>query len=738
MDGEACRQPGCGGTIEAGFCNRCGLEPANATATVSAVTVGAGSGGTSGATGSSLSTRTGSTPSRRGSASIRSSTRRHLGLGIVAVPELPPLDPEKVVMAEPKVPEHKRFCPNPDCHDEAGNPTPLNRREAGWCPRCGTHYSFVPTLRPGDVVAEQYEVKGCLAFGGLGWIYLAKDTTLGRWVVLKGLLNAGDESAAAAAVAERQFLAAVKHPNIVGIYNFVKRGAEGFIVMEYVGGTTIKELRKSRGPLPPAEAIAYVHRILGAFAYLHRLGLVYCDMKPENFMLEGDPPDVKLIDMGGVRRIDDTGGDIYGTKGYSAPEAGEGPTVVTDLYTLGRTLAVLLMDFRFQSTYEFSLPPASEQPVLARHESLHRFLLRATATDADRRFQTADEMADQLGGVLREVVAVTGGAEPRPVESTFFGGDMMALHEGDGNGDGVEATSADLLPMLKVNPDDPGANFLLSTVAVASPKARVELLRGALSRFPESVEVPLQLAKALIAGRSFDQAEDALAQVERRDPFDWRVTWYRGQSRLARGEAREAQADFDRVYSELPGEPAAKLALAVAAEAAGDAATAIRLYDLVSRTDPSFVTAAFGLARCLAREGRRADAVEAYGRVPPSSSLYTRAQMALARALIRTTPAVPGADELQKASTAVEALALEGLELVRLKAEVLENALALVADRAVAADPSIRLLGRPLASDSLRLGLEEAFRQMARLETDRARQIALVDRANQVRPRTWL
>ena len=208
----------------------------------------------------------------------------------------------------------------------------------------------MPTLRPGDVVAEQYEVKGCLAFGGLGWIYLAKDTTLGRWVVLKGLLNAGDESAAAAAVAERQFLAAVKHPNIVGIYNFVKRGAEGFIVMEYVGGTTIKELRKSRGPLPPAEAIAYVHRILGAFTYLHRLGLVYCDMKPENFMLEGDPPDVKLIDMGGVRRIDDAGGDIYGTKGYSATEAGEGPTVVTDLYTLGRTLAVLLMDFRFQST----------------------------------------------------------------------------------------------------------------------------------------------------------------------------------------------------------------------------------------------------------------------------------------------------------------------------------------------------------------------------------------------------
>ena len=101
-------------------------------------------------------------------------------------------------------------------------------------------------------------------------------------------------------MAERQFLAAVKHPNIVGIYNFVQQGAEGFIVMEYVGGKTLKHIRQERGPLPAAEAIAYIHRILPAFAYLHQLGLVYCDFKPDNVMLEGD--DVKLIDLGGVRR----------------------------------------------------------------------------------------------------------------------------------------------------------------------------------------------------------------------------------------------------------------------------------------------------------------------------------------------------------------------------------------------------------------------------------------------------
>lgn len=180
-------------------------------------------------------------------------------------------------------------------------------------------------------------MKGALAFGGLGWISLGFDTILSRYMVLKGLLNTEDEASAAVAVAERQFLAAVKHPNIVGIYNFVRHGKEGFIVMEYVGGKTLKQLRQERGVLPVPEAMAYIHRILGAFAYLYQAGFVYCDFKPDNVMLEGH--DVKLIDLGGVRRLDDPTGDIYGTVGYSAPEAGEGPTVASDLFTIGGAAA---------------------------------------------------------------------------------------------------------------------------------------------------------------------------------------------------------------------------------------------------------------------------------------------------------------------------------------------------------------------------------------------------------------
>lgn len=732
MDGTACRQPGCGGTIDGGYCNRCGLEPPAETLAAPlgpfaafAAPPGSGRSGS----GSAGSGRTGSHGSRRGSG--RTSSRTHIGLGMVAVPPLPPINPETVILDSPEVPHHRRFCSNPDCRDDQGNPTSLSRRAAGHCPQCGRRYSFVPALQPGDLVAGQYEVKGCMAYGGLGWIYLARDAVLNRWVVLKGLLNAADESAAAAAVAERQFLAAVKHANIVGIYNFVSRGTEGFIVMEYVAGRSLRDIRNDRGPLPPAEAIVYVHRVLGAFAYLHDTGLVYCDFKPDNFMLEGDPPDVKLIDLGGVRRLDDPGGDVYGTRGYTAPEATARPSVASDLYTIARTLAVLLMDFRYQAAYQATLPPPAEQPVLARHDALYRFLRRATHHNPDARFQSAEEMADQLAGVLREVVAETGG-EPRPAESGLFGGDALALHLDEHR----DEPTAALVPALKVDADDPGTAFLVSIAGLPAAK-RTAALAQSVAKFPESAELPLRLAEARILAGDVAGAEAPLAAVAAADPFDWRVGWYWGLAALAGGKADVARGRFEAVYHELPGEPAAKLALALAAEAGGDDAFAAPLYDRVSRTDPAFVTASFGLARCLRRADRRAEAAAALRRVPAASSAHPRAQAALVRVLLGNEASPPSVEELTQAAEVAQSLDPEGADVQRLRVEVLERALALLAAPGAAALPAA-VFGVPFAERPLRRAAEAALRHLARLEADQSRRVELIDRANQVRPVTWV
>ena len=207
-------------------------------------------------------------------------------------------------------------------------------RTAGFCPKCGNQFDFTPKLNAGDLVGGQYEVAGCLAHGGLGWIYLARDRNVSdRWVVLKGLLNSGDPDALAAAIAEQQFLAQVEHPLIVEIYNFVTHEGAGYIVMEYVGGRSLKQMLKDRmransgayDPLPVDQALAYILEILPAFEYLHDLGLVYCDFKPDNVIQVGDA--VKLIDLGGVRRIDDQDSAIFGTVGYQAPEVAAGRAV---------------------------------------------------------------------------------------------------------------------------------------------------------------------------------------------------------------------------------------------------------------------------------------------------------------------------------------------------------------------------------------------------------------------------
>jgi serine/threonine-protein kinase PknG len=736
MSDQKCQRPGCAGEIVDGVCEDCGRAPAGKSLVAKAAqaapsgTAGLGAasarsavssvGGASGPTGSSMgSGRTGSGRTGRSSARTgRVSTRRQLGAGLVSLPPVVSLDPLQSLMADPVVPDRKRFC------NFCG--AKLNH-ERGFCPMCGHEYSFVPTLKPGDIVAGQYEVKGAMAFGGLGWIYLGWDKILSRWVVLKGLLNSKDEASAQAAIAERQFLAAVKNGKIVNIYNFVTQGTEGYIVMEYVGGKTLKSIRQERGPLPPEEAIAYIYAILPAFAYMERMGLVYCDFKPDNFMLEED--DVKLIDMGGVRRVDDLDGDIYGTKGYTAPEADQGPSFVSDLYTVGRTLAVLLLDFKFQGAYLHSLPVPAEQPLFAQQESLYRFLLKATRENPDDRFQTADEMADQLLGVLREIVASH--STPRPSESAHFSGEMASqVQDVDAAVDWASA-----LPTLKVDPLDQAANAILSAGASAGAAKRT-LLRSAAEQFPESSEAPLRLAEQLTQSGALDEADAVLDQLQASDPFDWRVFWYRGRLRLAQGKATDAAAAFSQVYAEVPGEVAPKLASALASEIAGSQAAAITLYELVSRTDPSFTSAAFGLARCRAAAGDKAGAVEAFGRVPPSSGLYTSAQMALARCLIQSQPSKPSADDLVRAGDAVAALDLDGFTRHSLAAHVLLAAVAQLDAKFVAPAPDRRILGQQFQAAALRSGAERELRACARYAKTPEERIAFVDQANEIRPRT--
>lgn len=736
MSTEYCKRLNCSGEIEDDYCNVCGLaaikslSPSLTSRTAQTAPTAA----------SSPVTNRSSKGTRRTGATANRTSGRHLGAGLVSIPELPSTEPEKSLLAVAVVPENKRFCAS--CNQQL-------RREQGFCSKCGQKFSFVPSLKPGDMVMNQYEVKGAIAYGGLGWVYLGFDVTLSRYVVLKGLLNSEDAASAAVAVAERKFLASMKHPNIVGIYNFVNHGGEGFIIMEYVGGQSLKEIRKARGPLPATEAVAYIHRVLSAFSYLHAQGLVYCDFKPDNMMLEGG--DIKLIDMGGVRRLDDLDGDIYGTVGYTAPEIAEdGPTISSDLYTIGRTLAVLLANIPgLSKENQYKLP--ADEPIFVQHESLYRFLQRSTANEPGDRFGSADEMADQLLGVLREMVAQETQI-PRPASSTIFGGD--ALSNAIGSFEVIQPNERHL-PAVILNNLDPAFQSLIGVIAVPHLQQRAGLLIQLEKKFPESQEVPLQLANTLIDLGQHDGALELLTELREKQGWDWRIAWYRGKLNLTiaslakesfdpnqAGESfeemhnlKKAKESFEEVYAELPGELAPKIALGLVEERSNKLEQAAKLYERVSLTDPSYVTATFGLARCLAATGKRQEAVKVLDRIPTSSSIYVRSQVEKARFLVSDKVKPPAAGDLQQASLVIEAAALEDGEKHCLSCDLFKSALSLVTTQTIKADRSLQLLGQSMEEVSLRSGLEKSLRAMAHLATGEDK-IHLVDEANRVRPKT--
>jgi serine/threonine-protein kinase PknG len=194
------------------------------------------------------------------------------------------------------------------------------------------------------------------------------------------------------------------------------------------------------------------------------------------------------------------------------------------------------------------------------------------------------------------------------------------------------------------------------------------------------------------------------------------------------------------VYGLLPGEAAAKLALGFCAEARGDTAEAVRYFEMVWRTDRSHVGAAFGLARARMAQGDRDAAVNALVSVPATSSLYADAQVAAIAARLRGRPPSDlSLEELQEAGARLEALQLPEARRERLAALILETALG----RMTAGSNGHRprqdgLLGVPLTERGLRFGLAQTYRRLARLSSGPRERVALMDRANAVRPRTLI
>src|SRR5262245_22040060 len=148
-----------------------------------------------------------------------------------------------------------------------------------------------------------YEIETPLGAGGMGEVYRARDTKLGRDVAIKVLLEsvAGDRDRLARFQREAQVLATLNHPNIAAIYG-LEESTEGAthaataLVMELVEGSTLAD-RIAQGPIPLDEALPIARQIAEALEAAHELGIIHRDLKPANIKLRPDGT-VKVLDFG--------------------------------------------------------------------------------------------------------------------------------------------------------------------------------------------------------------------------------------------------------------------------------------------------------------------------------------------------------------------------------------------------------------------------------------------------------
>ena len=662
-----------------------------------------------------------------------------------------------------------------------------------------------PVLQPGDIVAAQYEVLGPIAHGGMGWIYLATDHNVSdRWVVLKGMMETNTAHERAVADSERAFLADITHPGIVKIFNFIDdaRSPGGFIIMEYVGGPSLRSrrMRQPGNTLPVDTAIGYLLEILPALDYLHSRGVVYNDLKPDNIIITEDQ--TKLIDLGAVSGIG-AFGHIYGTRGFQAPEISRtGPTIASDIFTVGRTLASLIVKLPVtDGVYDDGLPTPDTEPIFRKYLSLYRLLLRATHEDPEKRFSSAGTMANQLIGVLREVLAIRDGRQYPHMDTRFttqrstFGTKHLLFRTDqliDGIERSVEITAPEVvsaLPIPLTDPNDPGAS-LLSAASLTEPGEMLETLKAALDQpdMSRSTEIPLTIVRAQLDLGMTTEAGLTLQNMDEDLRAEWRHHWLSGVSNLLSSEFSAAQECFNEVLNTLPGEPAPKLALAATDELLlqhqgvnstrlldsnvqkaslaltypqGKHATdysevpgwthvtkdpvslrfhTIRLYGLVWTTNQSTVSAAFGLARQLHAEGLVDAAISALDRVPQSSRHHRMARLTTVLMLVSDQSTINEA-RLRRAARRLEIMPTNEPRILQVRLAVLAAAVdwlrALPDSESAPKTSSPPLFDVEFSERGLRTGLEQGLREIARQSPFARHRFRLVDMANKIRPRTW-
>lgn len=298
---------------------------------------------------------------------------------------------------------------------------------------------MAPTLAPGARLGN-YEVVDRLGAGGMGEVWRARDTRLGRTVALKVLRQGADPEMLRRLDREASAASALSHPNIVQIYDVgeaAERDGEHFVVMEYVEGETLRR-RLARGPLPVPEVLDLGAQLADGLARAHRAGILHRDLKPENLVVTPEGL-LKILDFGLAKvlpvpladleaketltRHGTQAGALLGTLEYMSPEQASGKPVDAraDQFAVGLILAEMATGtpvFRRDTPAQVLAAVIEREAEPLRRarpdapEALEAIVARCLEKDPARRWERTDELAAELASLAGRTRAASLGGVP--------------------------------------------------------------------------------------------------------------------------------------------------------------------------------------------------------------------------------------------------------------------------------------------------------------------------------------
>jgi eukaryotic-like serine/threonine-protein kinase len=273
-------------------------------------------------------------------------------------------------------------------------------------------------------LANRYRLERTLGRGGMAVVHLARDIVLDRPVAVKLLTDGAgsDPDLRARFLREGRLAAALSHQNVVRVFDTGEDGDQPYIVMEYVEGRSLAELRRQE-TLEPEDVVSLGRQACAGLAHAHKAGIVHRDVKPQNLLLQDDGV-LKVADFGIARGSSGAtitvAGTLLGTAGYMAPElvAGEPATPASDLYALGAVLYELLAGRpprEVTTIADLAFDGATVTPVdeLAPDAppALAAAIMRCLDPDPAARPASASELALELEGLSEAPTRVSPDAE---------------------------------------------------------------------------------------------------------------------------------------------------------------------------------------------------------------------------------------------------------------------------------------------------------------------------------------